>query len=80
MFGVAGISDETSWACGTSTSTVLEVDAFDGWCPGFSDDFGGVVSGAAGLPAGTDDGVDPVAGPTKVSAPAGRLSRINARF
>jgi hypothetical protein len=79
VFGVAGISDDKSWMCGTTTST-LEVDAFGCIGSAFTMASNRVSCGGAAFAAGTDNKVDPEAGPTLLATPEGRLSRVKTRF
>jgi hypothetical protein len=78
--GVAGISDDKSWTCGTTTSTLLEVDAFGYIGSAFTAASSRVSRGGAVCAVGTDNKVDPVAGPTPLTVPEGPLIRLKVRF
>jgi hypothetical protein len=80
VFGVAGISDDKSWMCGTTTSALLEVDALGYSGSAFTAASSRVSRGGAVCAAGTDNKVDPVAGPTPLTVPEGPLIRVNGRF
>jgi hypothetical protein len=80
VFGVAGISDDKLWTCRTTTSTLLEVDALGYIGSAFTVASSRVSCGGAVCAAGTDNKVDPVAGPTPLTRPEGPLIRLKVRF
>jgi hypothetical protein len=79
VFGITGISDDKSWMCGTTTST-LEVDTFGCISSAFTMASNKVSCSVAAFASGTDNKVDPEAGPTPLTLPEGPLIRVKVRF